>query len=87
VLWTWESYLGRGSLTFADGHFITLGERGDLALLRLSPKGHEEVRRVPGVLRYPAWTPPVLAHGILYLRDESRLIAMDLRPAKKQESP
>ena len=79
VLWKWSSVLGRGCALYSDGHFIALGERGDLALLKLSPKGHEEIRRVPGVLRYPAWTPPVLAHGILYLRDEHKLVAMDLR--------
>jgi outer membrane protein assembly factor BamB len=82
VLWSWESYLGRGSMLHSDGHFIALGERGDLALLELGPAGHREVRRVPRVLRYPAWTPPVLSNGILYLRDESRLIAMDLRVSR-----
>ena len=51
VLWRWASYLGRGSMTYSDGHFITLGERGDLSLLELSPRGHREVRRLPGVLR------------------------------------
>jgi outer membrane protein assembly factor BamB len=83
VHWSWESYLGRGSMLHSDGHFIALGERGDLALLRLSREGHEELRRVPRVLSYPAWTPPVLANGILYLRDESKLIAMDLRTRRK----
>ena len=79
VRWRWESYLGRGSMIYADGHFIALGERGDLALLRLSPGGHEEVRRLRRVLVYPAWTPPVLAGGLLYLRDEEKLVCMDLR--------
>jgi len=79
VLWKWPGYLGRGSMLYADGHFIALGERGDLALLKLSPGGHEELRRVPGVLSYPAWTPPSLAHGLLYLRDERQLICLDLR--------
>jgi hypothetical protein len=89
VAWKWEpagpgepagNYLGRGVLLHSDGHFIALGERGDLALLQLDPKGHTELRRVRRVLRYPAWTPPVLAGGVLYLRDEHQLIAMDLRP-------
>ncbi|MBI4606061.1 MAG: PQQ-like beta-propeller repeat protein [Planctomycetes bacterium] len=82
VAWRWEGleyYLGRGSMLYSDGHFIALGERGDLALLKLGPAGHEEVRRVRGVLRYPAWTPPVLANGLLYLRDEHRLVCFDLR--------
>ena len=82
VRWRWGSYLGRGSMLYSDGHFIALGERGDLALLRLSPRGHEEVERLERVLRYPAWTPPTLAGGRLYLRDESRLICMDLRARK-----
>jgi hypothetical protein len=83
VKWKWESYLGRGSMIYSDGHFIALGERGDLALLRLSPTGHTEIRKVPRVLRHPAWTPPTLAHGLLYLRDEHKLICLDLRGKTK----
>lgn len=79
VKWAWESYLHRGSMLYADGHFIALGEQGDLALLKLSPEGHEELRRVPGVLKYPAWTVPTLANGRLYLRDVERLVCLDLR--------
>lgn len=80
VRWEWPSYLGRGSLLYSDGYFIALGERGDLALLRLSPDGHQEVRRLEGILEWPSWTPPVLAHGLLYLRDEHKLLCLDLRP-------
>jgi outer membrane protein assembly factor BamB len=80
VFWRWRSHLGRGSLLYADGHFLALGERGDLSLLRLSPKGYRELGRVSGVLGWPAWTPPTLAHGRLYLRDERRLVCLDLNP-------
>ena len=79
VKWKWESYLGRGAMIYSDGHFIAVGERGDLSLLKLSPAGHQELRRVPRVLRHPAWTPPTLANGLLYLRDEHKLVCMDLR--------
>ena len=79
VLWTRESYLGRGSMLYADGHFIVLGERGDLCLFQLGPEGPKELRRVRGVLAYPSWAPPVLANGVLYLRGEHKLIAFDLR--------
>jgi outer membrane protein assembly factor BamB len=82
VAWRWESYLGRGSMLYSDGCFITLGERGDLALLKLSPAGHQELHRVQGLLHYPAWTPPTLANGLLYLRDEEKLICLDLRVAR-----
>ncbi len=33
------------------------------------------------LLRYPAWSPPVLSHGILYLRAKGRLAAFELIPA------
>ena len=32
------------------------------------------------LLRYPAWSPPVLSHGILYLRAKGRLAAFELIP-------
>ena len=83
VRWRWRDVLGRGSMLYADGHFIALGERGDLALLKLNPEQHEEIARVEGVLGYPAWTPPVLANGLLYLRDEEKLICMNLRVQAK----
>ncbi len=80
VLWRWRSYLGRGAMLYSDGHFIAQGERGDLVLLKLSPEGYEELRRVPRVLKWPAWAVPTVAHGLLYLRDEEKLVCMDLRP-------
>jgi outer membrane protein assembly factor BamB len=92
VAWRWDGGLGRGSMLHADGRFIALGERGDLALLELSPAGHTVHRQVQGLLSAPAWTPPVLAGGVLYLRDEKKLIALDLRagadlrPKKQKEA-
>lgn len=85
VVWKWAEYLGRGSMIHADGLAITLGERGDLALLKLTPAGHEEVGRVKRLLSYPAWTPPTLADGVLYLRDERKLVALDLRVPRSSQ--
>lgn len=79
VLWRWRSYLGRGALLYSDGHFIAQGERGDLALLELTPEGYRELRRVRRVLRWPAWAVPTVAGGLLYLRDEEKLLCLDLR--------
>ncbi len=79
VLWRWRSYLGRGTFIYSDGHFIAQGERGDLALLRLSPEGYKELRRVRRLLKWPAWAVPTFAGGLLYLRDEEKLLCMDLR--------
>ena len=77
VKWTQEG-LGRGSFIMADGHLITLGERGDLAIIEVNPEKYIEKSRVP-LLSYPCWTPPILSHGLLYLRNENTLLCLDLR--------
>ena len=42
------------------------------------PQGDGTARQL---LRYPAWSPPVLSHGVLYLRAKGRLAAFELIPA------
>ena len=80
VVWTANKGLGRASFVMADGYLIAIGERGHLALIEVSPKGYTEKSRAR-VLRYPVWTPPVLSHGLLYLRNERKMICLDLRIA------
>ncbi len=43
--------------------------------------GSGTTARARQLLRYPAWSPPVLSHGILYLRGKGRLAAFELIPA------
>jgi outer membrane protein assembly factor BamB len=83
VKWAWESELYRGSMMYSDGHFIALGELGDLFLLRLSPEEYHDIAVVPRILSRPAWTVPTLANGRLYLRDLEKLICLDLRVEEK----
>ena len=78
VRWTADEGLGRASFIMADGHFIALGERGDLALIEVNPTRYVEKSKVR-MLRYPCWTPPVLSHGFLYLRNEDTLVCLNLR--------
>lgn len=78
VRWKSPRNLGRSSFVLAEGRLILLGERGDLALVELSPDAYREQARAR-VLTYPCWAPPVLSHGLLYLRNETRLICLDLR--------
>jgi outer membrane protein assembly factor BamB len=98
VMWTKEE-LTRTSLLMVDGHFLCLGENGVLRLLKVNPKAYEEVSRMvvlpPGkdgkpdrealpLLRYPCWSAPVLAHGLLYIRPgKGHLVCLELIPAKK----
>jgi outer membrane protein assembly factor BamB len=80
----------RCTLLKADGHLLSLGEGGELRLLKVNPQKYEEVARweVPG-LAYPCWAPPVLSHGLLYLRgkdensrDGHKLMCFELIPQK-----
>ena len=78
VRWTADKGLGRSAFIMAEGHLITLGERGYLALIEVNPDRYIEKSRVR-VLDYPCWTPPVLSHGLLYVRNETRLVCLNLR--------
>jgi outer membrane protein assembly factor BamB len=94
VMWA-QPDLTRTSLLMVDGYFVCLGEDGSLRLLRVNPNRYEEVSRVearePGRaeaapkggglnLRYPCWAAPILAHGLLYLRDRDSLVCLELIP-------
>lgn len=82
VHWSADEGLGRSTYTYADGHLIALGERGHLALIEVSPEKYIEKKRIK-LLRYPCWTPPVLSHHRLYLRNERILTCLDLKKTAK----
>lgn len=78
VRWKAQPPLGRAGFILADGYFIAMGERGDLILIEVDPERYIEKGRVR-LLTYPCWAPPVLSHGLLYLRNETKLLCLDLR--------
>ena len=77
-LWRERGY-GHGSLIYADGHLVVLGDRGNLGLLRVNPARYDEVARQQ-VFSGRTWTPPSLSRRTLYLRDERELLALELDP-------
>ena len=79
---------GRGSLTYADGHFLYLAEEGVLFLIKVNPVKCEIVASWDGrqspkdgpplaMLPEPSWAAPVLSHGLIYLRGQGRLICLE----------
>jgi outer membrane protein assembly factor BamB len=76
-LWSDRS-VGKGSLVFADGHLFIVGEHGDIAVAEATPQGYRELGR-KRVLEYRAWTPPAIAYGRLYVRDQQTISCLDLR--------
>jgi outer membrane protein assembly factor BamB len=92
IVWS-EPGLGRVTLLYLDGHLVVYTERGRLLLVEATPERYNVVAdatpRLPGaaavekhqLLRHPAWSPPVLSRGVLYLRGAGRLAALELIPA------
>lgn len=72
--------VGKGSLQYADGHFYVLSERGDVALVEANPEAYREKGRfsIPQG-NYHTWTPPVVANGRLYLREQDQLYCFDVK--------
>lgn len=86
-VWLDKERLGKGSLTCADGRLYCYGERdGTLVLVDASPEGWNERGRftIPEQTKLPRkqgqiWTPPVVANGRLFLRDQDLLFCYDVR--------
>lgn len=72
--------VGKGSLIYADGMLYVLGENGTLALVEASPEAYREKARLDLTRGdFPAWSPPVIADGKLYLREQDHLYCWDIR--------
>jgi outer membrane protein assembly factor BamB len=77
VLWSTERF-GAGSVTLAGNHLLIIRETGELILAAASPKSFQPLAKAqilpPTVRAYPA-----LADGMLYVRNEDTLVALDMR--------
>jgi outer membrane protein assembly factor BamB len=90
VMWS-ERRRSRSSLLYVDGHFVALGEYGEVVLFKATPDRFELVASTvlkensddpnsPGLLKYPAWSAPVLSHGLLYVRGKEQLVCLEVIP-------
>jgi outer membrane protein assembly factor BamB len=68
----------KGSLIRVDDRLIVLGENGNLALLEANPNDYVELARARP-FRDRCWTLPVLAGGRLFLRDQKKVLCLNLR--------
>ena len=82
-----KSGLSRSSLTLVDGHFVVVGEMGELLLIKANPKKFEEVTRYKsngtdgGIkFRSPCWAAPVISHGLMYVRGKDQMACFELIP-------
>jgi len=67
----------KGSLLYADGHLIVLGEYGNLALVEATPESYKE-KASAQILKGRSWTMPTLAGGKLYLRNQDAMLCLDV---------
>ena len=82
--WAERGRLGKGSLTYADGHFYLRAEdgKGTVVLIEATPAGWSEKGRFdqPDRSGQNSWPHPSIANGRLYLRDQDVLLCYGIRP-------
>jgi outer membrane protein assembly factor BamB len=81
IVWREKAFrsFGKGSLLIADGNLIVMGESGKLSLAQATPEGFHEKASFQAS-ENKCWTVPIVAQGRLYVRTESQIICLDLRP-------
>jgi outer membrane protein assembly factor BamB len=84
-VWAEKSKLGKGSLTYADGHLYLREEKkgnSRIALIEATPAGYKE----KGVFSQPnrsdkeSWPHPVISGGKLFIRDQDVLLCFNVKP-------
>jgi outer membrane protein assembly factor BamB len=82
LMWRDRS-VGKGSVTFADGHLYLQSENNVVGLAEATPSGYREKGRftIPDK-GLPSWAHPVVTDGRLYVRNQDTMIAYDIRARK-----
>ena len=75
--WSHRRKLGKGSLIRVGDLLIALGEEGKLVLAEATPRKYVQLAKTQ-MLHGRCWTPPTLAHGRLYLRNQEELVCLDV---------
>jgi outer membrane protein assembly factor BamB len=79
MMWRDRS-VGKGAVTYADGHLYILGEDHVVGLAEATPAGYREKGRFS--IRdqgWPSWAHPVIAGGRLFIRNQGTLSVYDVR--------
>jgi outer membrane protein assembly factor BamB len=78
VLWRNRS-VGKGCLTYADGHLYLLGEGNIVGLAEANPSAYVEKGRFSIADQgWPSWAHPVVCGGKLYIRNQGVLSAYSI---------
>ena len=79
VVWRDRS-VGKGRVTYADGHLYILSENNVVGLVEATPAGYREKGRFNIADQgWPSWAHPVVSGGRLYIRNQGTLTSYDVR--------
>jgi len=79
VVWRDRS-VGKGAVTYADGHLYILSENNVVGLVEATPAGYREKGRFSIADQgWPSWAHPVVSGGRLYVRNQGTLTSYDVR--------
>ena len=79
LMWRHRS-VGKGAITYADGHLYLLGEDNIVGLAEASSAAYKEKGRFKIADQgWPSWAHPVVIGGRLYIRNQATLAAYDIR--------
>ena len=79
IKWRQRAY-ERGGLIAVDGVIIAMyGWNGNVVMVKADPSSYQELGRLNKPLGGQSWTPPVLSHGRLLIRNRTSLACIDLR--------
>ena len=83
LMWRDRS-VGKGSVTFADGHLYIQSETNMVGLAEATPSGYREKGRfeIPDK-GMPSWAHPVISDGRLYVRNQDTLLVYDIKAAAR----
>jgi|GEM_PF-460813 len=81
----------RGTALIVDSHFLWLGETGKLQLIPTSAESYQVTAEMDlgslidpndgkPLVDPPSWAPPVLSHGLLFIRGSDKLLCLELIP-------
>ena len=72
--------VGKGAVTYADGHLYILSEDNIVGLVEATPAGYREKgRSTIADQGLPSWAHPVVSGGRLYIRNQGTLTGYDVR--------
>jgi outer membrane protein assembly factor BamB len=79
MMWRDRS-VGKGSVTYADGHLYIQGEDNIVGLAEATPSDYREKGRfrIPDK-GLPSWAHPVISDGRLYIRNQDTILVYDIR--------